>query len=526
MHNIGGIDVEVVGDVITPPDKQDMSESKGGSGFEKAGYSPRLEKVLYLLKRNGIGESDINTRIGKVDDGMVRRTSYVTIYVKSLNKIVCVCNENGNKTFLFHKDQKMELADYDALTKSEKEGGLEDGTLQGMSLNYQDRWLLIIEEFLFEDKVVEKEEGGAVDKPSGKGSEHGDKPMAEQEGEWKGFYKIESGVHIAAANTIAMRLGVSHVDSLGLIWEKYKQWSHKIRDEKGRIIKIAYCYEDIAKDSKVQEKLAEYQEAQKKSQVDTKGDWKGFYEIQLGVHIAAPRTIAIRLGILGLSSFGSICKKYKQWDHEILDVKRRIINTAYCYEDLVKDTEVIEYQESQKKPQVDAEGCWKGFYEIESGVHVAGPHAVAIRLGFPDSNYLVSILDKYRQWNRKIRSNRGRIVEVAYCYEDIVGDSVAQERLVKYREAQKKPQVDTEGPWKGFCKIESGVHVAASKTIAQRLGIRRSRSFGSIWENHEQFNDKIRDVKGRMIKTAYCYESLAKDPDVQKIIAKYRKNQK
>lgn len=97
-------------DTILPAD--DKPQIKLGNGtFEQAGQIPRAEILTRLLLdskfENLPGEGRINKKdiiiiTGKNSESMVRKESYRLFLIRRLNKIVFVCNEEGNNTFVIN----------------------------------------------------------------------------------------------------------------------------------------------------------------------------------------------------------------------------------------------------------------------------------------------------------------------------------------------------------------------------------------------------------------------------------------
>lgn len=73
--------------------------------FDEKGQIPRLKTILFILE-NEFGldvrdKSQVHITKGRVDEKMMRKTSYYTLNIPSLSRLVLVCDEEENATFVF-----------------------------------------------------------------------------------------------------------------------------------------------------------------------------------------------------------------------------------------------------------------------------------------------------------------------------------------------------------------------------------------------------------------------------------------
>lgn len=96
--------------VITPSDSGSINDGGGGS-FEigQIGVKDRVQTVLYVLQKIGIDLDDVKLTYGQSDPEMVRRTSYYTIKIPSLGKVLQVCDEELNASYIFSTDVMDEI---------------------------------------------------------------------------------------------------------------------------------------------------------------------------------------------------------------------------------------------------------------------------------------------------------------------------------------------------------------------------------------------------------------------------------
>jgi len=89
-------------EVIIPPQDGKIKINSGiGSGVEK-GFIPRLVTLIYILEHDfDIPRDGILIIEGSVEQNMVRQTPYVCISVEALNRVVYICDEEGNASYIF-----------------------------------------------------------------------------------------------------------------------------------------------------------------------------------------------------------------------------------------------------------------------------------------------------------------------------------------------------------------------------------------------------------------------------------------
>lgn len=101
---IAGI-TEHVPVVIVPPDRQAPVVPGGEKPFADKPHIPRLKTFLSSLETNfGIDLRDPNQcqlKEGELDPGMMREESYRFVFLSTLQRIVLICDEAENATFVF-----------------------------------------------------------------------------------------------------------------------------------------------------------------------------------------------------------------------------------------------------------------------------------------------------------------------------------------------------------------------------------------------------------------------------------------
>jgi hypothetical protein len=94
-------------DVFVPPDSAPVPKATGsGTGMEKKGKQPKLENLLFVLMNDfGIDPDDpeaVSIVRGSVNTNMMREESYYQVTVPGIDKVILVCQEYGNATFVFN----------------------------------------------------------------------------------------------------------------------------------------------------------------------------------------------------------------------------------------------------------------------------------------------------------------------------------------------------------------------------------------------------------------------------------------
>ena len=141
-------------DVITPPDPTKSSILLGDGSYEQKKTIPRLQTVLLILEKNfGINvdpeTSDAEEFLlipGAVTSGMMRQTPYNVLDIPTLNRIIDVCDEEGNRTFVFDREKLLEVG----ITAHELKDMTKDDLKELLALHDG-----IGRDFVYSDKFVE-----------------------------------------------------------------------------------------------------------------------------------------------------------------------------------------------------------------------------------------------------------------------------------------------------------------------------------------------------------------------------------
>ena len=125
-------------DVFVPPDSAPIPQATGsGIGMEKKGKQPKLENLLFVLMNDfGIDPDDpeaVSIVRGSVNPNMMREEPYYQVTVPGIDKVILVCQEYENATFVFNGEWVREQVNSNRSSESEPERPLTDYTKEELS---------------------------------------------------------------------------------------------------------------------------------------------------------------------------------------------------------------------------------------------------------------------------------------------------------------------------------------------------------------------------------------------------------
>lgn len=125
-------------DVFVPPDSAPIPQATGsGIGMEKKGKQPKLENLLFVLMNDfGIDPDDpeaVSIVRGSVNPNMMREEPYYQVTVPGIDKVILVCQEYGNATFVFNGEWVREQVNSNRSSKDESARPLTDYTKEELS---------------------------------------------------------------------------------------------------------------------------------------------------------------------------------------------------------------------------------------------------------------------------------------------------------------------------------------------------------------------------------------------------------
>jgi hypothetical protein len=115
-----------VDEVITPPDSTGPEFNAGGNNtYEAPQHLDRLVTLAYILERDfDLDQSEVTYTKGITTDNMMRQEPYIRVEIKDLERVVYVCDEEGNASYVFDTEVldllDIQLPDLDVMSKNQR----------------------------------------------------------------------------------------------------------------------------------------------------------------------------------------------------------------------------------------------------------------------------------------------------------------------------------------------------------------------------------------------------------------------
>ncbi len=110
--------------VITPPDslEQTIRPAEEGQKLEEMRIFPRLLTLMYILEHDfEIEPEEVSIIEGEVTPEMMRKSPYYRVKIDGLNRIVYICDEEGNASYVFDleiiKENNLDIDEIDLDSK-------------------------------------------------------------------------------------------------------------------------------------------------------------------------------------------------------------------------------------------------------------------------------------------------------------------------------------------------------------------------------------------------------------------------
>ena len=142
-------------EVFVPPSKENNPIVPGSSkGLEEKNLIPRLTTLMYILQNDlhiyindpaeDTTEDDIKIIKGETTDNMMRRYPYFRVEIPELNRVVYICEEEGNASFIFDRDKILQkvisIERLDTTDKDEYKKYIEEDPAIGSVLRQNSKW--------------------------------------------------------------------------------------------------------------------------------------------------------------------------------------------------------------------------------------------------------------------------------------------------------------------------------------------------------------------------------------------------
>ncbi len=147
--------------IITPTDKGQISKKRTGEKpLKEKKHFERLFVLVYILEKDyGLKINDDYSIVeSKMEGNTVRQEPYYRIFIESLNRIVYICDEEGNVSYVFDSqkiaESGIDLGKLDNMTKEEKNRLISENENAGIAIQYSPRWRSIISGLLKPDTKI------------------------------------------------------------------------------------------------------------------------------------------------------------------------------------------------------------------------------------------------------------------------------------------------------------------------------------------------------------------------------------
>lgn len=567
--------ISQVDEVITPPDSRESPILPGEKTYEAPAVVPRLKTLLYILESDfGVDLESVSLTQGIVTGGMLRSLSYVTVEIPQLSRVVQVCDEEGNASYVFDATEMVKVNintnDINRMTKEEKNDLVHQNPRIGRRIIQTSRWRSNMSECL--TIPFEAEVSDASEQPKIQESHTGDEKRVSRSelDPWRGFWTDpETQKHWGNVGSIARKIGLS--------FKLIQDAADEQHLEKRQVVNLnnqeseAYCVEDILEIPIIQTYL-------NAPEVSLEGEWEGFYTDEQGIHWGTVTKLAQKIN-KSVPFVDRMVKKFGLSSHPIKN-QRHQIKDGYSYEDLLSQEEV---RSIINTPEVENEGEWKGFYVQSENKHFGLASEIFVKLGVARTS-LDEFIRKHDIETLPVVDTTGKL-RTAYLYEDIkkfrgeistdeirvdttgenagfhidqegnkwatiatiadqldIGDSFLRNYIkekkyksirgldvvnkianlysfdqlannAEIKELASLPRTETEGEWKNFYIDESNKHWGSIRQIEPKIG--KAQNFiENLVKRYNLTSRKILDTAGKQVN-AYCYEEIINLPEAQ-----------
>ena len=456
--------------VHTPPDAQEGPEGEWGTEIKPKTNRERFKLALYVLVHDfQLDLKKVSLTAGTNTPNMMRRESYVTIDVPELNRILEVCDEVGNRTFVYNRKKLFELGkNADGLremTKLEKRTWLRENPGSGISFVEGGHWRDDIAWYLSgdQDTALFEREVQNVEKSDDQSERLESLPfVARGENDvYRHFFEDNKGKHWGSVNAIAARLGLKEgaLKRVVISIPKLLFQENAFRHTKGGIISKAYCLEDVVAHPSVQILLKDMGEKKGKESIAETGsegtpDIAGFWRDEEGRRWGSVKRIATTLDVNAgmLKKIISETNGVSFKGNELLTPRGNIISKAYCLEEvkalpdvlkLMEDAQERRTKESVAKEDNEETGDIAGFRRDEKGRHWGSINAIAVRLslkhaGLTDGafEWMIRHTPELAFKENLLRDVSGNVIPKAYCLEEVETHPAMQELMKRASERE------------------------------------------------------------------------------------------
>ena len=474
-----------------PPTSQLLRTGSGEGEIIPPGIVRRLKMLLFLLEADcEIPADQIDPDPGDVDENWYRREPYFRVPIPDLERLVYVCEEERNATYVFDTNllSLLNISDklLDHASKEDLNAFIDELPGIGIRVVQQASWRQIMVGYLTEP-LPPLEVGSNESMSNLDSSAELFEVSADDLDPWKGFYTDKDGKHWGTVRSIALKAGLR---DQGRIANDFIERGLPTKEiVSARRARTGYCYEDVLEVPKVATLTSSVQAIEKPG-------WEGFHTDEEGNHWSSISAICDRLDI-PWSAGSAFLESYML---QMLTLRVKKTFTAYRFEDvaaLAESTGLLQIKRVQES------GEWEGYYIDELGRHWGTSESINERTGLGDTRI------KALAQGHKIRirsSGRGSSPIDGYCLEDIEATPTAR----VWREVSP---VTSNGEWEDYFTDVEKKHWATLRTISQRLSI----SLEALTKEVDgQLEMKQILTNNNDLDNGYCLEEILKIPEVIK----------
>lgn len=495
MDQLNKIDEYITGhlrtdfEVIVPPDINHRI-MPGTNRFTEPDIKHRVKSLLYALSGNGIELENVGIMNGILHREMMRDQSYVIVNIPEINRLALICDEEGNASYIFDSE-KMREGDISSdmisnMTKDQLNDLINANPGIGVRFVYSKNWISRAESFLF-DEIAPRPEPAEPRIRIQRNIENLPRTSNMELDPWKNFWTDpETGRHWGTKQKIARKLSSISLSVIEASIKADKLISKEVFDPDSGHIRQTYCFEDFSNNNHVIELSTA-------PLADKEGEWKGFYTDKNEKHWATTKALGLKLGL----DRKTILKFMEKTQVSNLKIRSSSgpIETAYCYEDLIKNPQIKKFIET---PKAQKEGEWEGFYIDKDGKHWGATQTLSTKV--LTSEILRKLVKDYKFSSIEIIDKAGHIIPDAYNFEEINDSEVVKRYLTT-------PSVSKEGKWKGFYTDNDGKHWGSSNIFDDRnmLSVYKIKKLADTGKIKKI---PIRDITGR-ITEAFSFEEIS-----------------
>lgn len=392
-------------EIITPPDPHTPLHGTESGERREPGLVPRLVTLVYILETDfDIPKEDLVIVEGGLAREMRRSEPYYRVQVDDLNRIVYICDEAFNSSYVFDlgrvRESEVTVEQLDFATKDERNQYIANVPGVGKRVLQIPGWRDEMSQLLSNDIPVPEEEKTPQIAPEVRATfPH---VSTSELDPMRGYWTDDQGRHWGSLSRLRQDIPLDDRAMNELIENNPEIQNQDIIGLNNRPC-IGYCLEELSELPLIKQRL------KLAPQPEKEGEWKGFYVDQEGQHWNRVNAIAKKIGTTNKTLQAIINTTNNLHTHTLFK------HTVYCYEEIVALPETARFQ--TELPRINSEGEEKGFYIDEQGLHWGPAQHIADRL-----RVSIGAVDRYIERDglqaMKLTGRMNTLLD-GYCYEAV-----------------------------------------------------------------------------------------------------------